>query len=278
MIKEISDNSLMEAFYQMIPYYKYFMGEDAGITISNTEEYLYVQGTDKLKINFKAGDRIPPNCAADVCLKKKEVLDIIIPKEVFGFPVRTIAIPVFNDFGEIEGTMVVSASIDKINRLTELTGSVSEALTVINQNVKEMQNGFLQINKENEKIAVSLEQTKEDYKKTDDIFSFVNGVIRQTNFLGLNASIEAARAGQAGQGFAVVASKITSLSNSTKKSLIEIDEVLGTIQSSIADILERVQSSNELLDQQIKGVDSIESAIETINKNVKLLDEMAKKL
>ncbi len=278
MIKEISDNSLMEAFYQMIPYYKYFMGEDAGITISNTEEYLYVQGTDKLKINFKAGDRIPPNCAADVCLKKKEVLDIIIPKEVFGFPVRTIAIPVFNDFGEIEGTMVVSASIDKINRLAELTGSVSEALTVINQNVKEMQNGFLQINKENEKIAVSLEQTKEDYKKTDDIFSFVNGVIRQTNFLGLNASIEAARAGQAGQGFAVVASKITSLSNSTKKSLIEIDEVLGTIQSSIADILERVQSSNELLDQQIKGVDSIESAIETINKNVKLLDEMAKKL
>lgn len=278
MIREISDNSLMEAFYQMIPYFKYFMGEDASITMSNTEEYLYIQNTDKLKINSKVGDRIPPNCAADVCLKKKEVLDIIIPKEVFGFPVRTIAIPVFDDFGEIAGTMVVSASIDKINRLTELTGSVSEALTVINQNVKEMQDGFVQINKENEKIAVSLEQTKEDYKKTDDIFSFVNGVIRQTNFLGLNASIEAARAGQAGQGFAVVASKITSLSNSTKKSLIEIDEVLGTIQSSIADILDRVQSSNELLEQQIKGVDSIESAIETINKNVKLLDEMAKKL
>lgn len=278
MIKEIAENSLMSAFYQMIPYFKYFMGEDAGITMSNTEEYLFVQNTDKLKINFRAGDKLPPNCAADVCLKKKEVIDVIIPKEVFGFPVRTIAIPVFDEMGEIAGTMVVSASIDKINRLTELTGSVSEALTAINQKTKEMQEGFVQINKENEKIAVSLEQTKEDYKRTDDIFGFVNSVIRQTNFLGLNASIEAARAGQAGQGFAVVASKITSLSNSTKKSLIEIDEVLGTIQTSIADILARVQSSNELLEQQIKGVDSIETAIETINENVKMLDEMAKKL
>ena len=278
MIKEISENSLMSAFYQMIPYFKYFMGEDTGITMSNTEEYIFIQNTDKLKINFKKGDKIPPNCAADVCLRKKAVLDIVIPKEVFGFSVRTIAIPVFDEQGEIVGTMVVSASVDKIKRLSELSGSVAEALTVISHNGKEMSDGFSQINQENEGIAVALEQTKKDYKRTDDILRFVNGVIRQTNLLGLNASIEAARAGQAGRGFSVVATKITSLSNSTKKSLIEIDEVLGAVQASIADILAKVQSSNELLEQRIEGVGSIESAIETINENVKLLDEMAKKL
>ncbi len=279
MIKDISENRLMRAFYEMIPYFKHFLGEEVGITIANTEEYLYIKNTDELKVNLKVGDKFPPNCAADVCIRKKEVVDIIVPKEVFGFPVRTIAIPVFDEEnGEIAGAMVVSVSVDKISRLTEQTNSAIDALTVISQKVKDMSEGFVRINEENEKIAVSLEQTKEDYKKTDDIFSFVNGVMRQTNLLGLNASIEAARAGQAGVGFAVVASKITSLSNSTKKSLVEIDAVLGAIQASITDILERVQSSNELLDAQIKGVSSIEEAIGIINENVRVMNELAKKL
>lgn len=279
MIKDISENRLMTAFYEMIPYFKYFLGEEVGITMANTEEYLYIKNTDELKVNMNVGDKFPPNCAADVCIKKKEVIDIIVPKEVFGFPVRTIAIPVFEEDGkEIAGAMVVSVSVDKINRLTQQTDSAMDALAVISQKVKDMSESFVRINEENEKIALALEQTKEDYKKTDDIFSFVNGVMRQTNLLGLNASIEAARAGQAGVGFAVVASKITSLSNSTKKSLVEIDEVLGSIQASISDILERVQSSNELLDTQIKGVGSIEEAIGIINDNVKIMNELVKKL
>lgn len=279
MIRDISENSLMRAFHEMIPYFKYFLGEEVGITMSNTEEYLYIKNTDELKVNMNVGDKFPPNCAADVCIRRKKVIDIIVPKEVFGFPVRTIAIPVFSADGrEVEGTMVVSVSVDKISRLTNLTDALLEALTVINQKVRDMADGFVRINEENEKIAESLEQTKEDYKKTDEIFGFVNGVMRQTNLLGLNASIEAARAGQAGVGFAVVASKITSLSNSTKTSLVEIDEVLGSIQSSLANILERVQSSNELLDTQIQGVTSIEDAIGTINENVQMLNELAKKL
>lgn len=279
MIKDISENRQMQAFYEMIPYFKYFLGEEVGITMANTEEYLYIKNTDELKVNLNVGDKFPPNCAADVCIKKKEVIDIIVPKEVFGFPVRTIAIPVFDEVnGEIAGAMVVSVSVDKISRLTAQTDAAMDALKVISQKVKDMSEGFTRINEENEKIAVALEQTKEDYKKTDDIFGFVNGVMRQTNLLGLNASIEAARAGQAGVGFAVVASKITSLSNSTKKSLVEIDEVLGAIQTSITDILQRVQSSNELLDTQIKGVGSIEEAISIINENVKAMNELAKKL
>lgn len=279
MISDISENSLMRSFYEMIPYFKYFLGEEVGITMSNTERYLYIQNTDELKVNMNVGDKFPPNCAADVCIRQKKVIDIIVPKEVFGFPVRTIAIPVFAENGkDVEGTMVVSVSVDKISRLTNLTNSLLEAVTVITRKVKDMSDGFEQINEENEKIAVALEQTKEDYKKTDEIFGFVNGVMRQTNLLGLNASIEAARAGQAGVGFAVVASKITSLSNSTKTSLVQINDVLGSIQSSLTNILDRVQASNELLDVQIKGVTSIEDAIGTINENVQLLNALAKKL
>lgn len=277
MITKITDNSVMEAFYNMIPFFKYFIGEEVGFTMSNTENFLLVKNTDELRINFKAGDKIPKGSAADVCLARKEVINIVVPKEVFGFPVKTIAVPVFED-NEIAGTMVMSFSVDKMEKLTALSNSVSEALTAINENIKEMTTIFHQINETNENIEQSIESTKVSYKKTDDIFNFVSNVTKKTNLLGLNASIEAARAGESGLGFAVVANQITSLSDSTKQSLSQINSVLSTIQTSITDIYDRFQSSNTLLENQIKGLHSIELSIDTITNNVNVLNQIAKEL
>lgn len=277
MITRITDNSTMEAFYNMIPFFKYFIGEEVGFTMSNTEYFLLVKNTDELKINFKAGDKIPKGSAADVCLNKKEIINIVVPKEVFGFPVKTIAVPVFEN-NEIAGTMVMSFSVDKMEKLTSLSNAVSEALTAISENIKEMATAFHQINETNENIEQSIESTKDSYKKTDDIFNFVSNVTKKTNLLGLNASIEAARAGESGLGFAVVANQITSLSDSTKQSLSEINGVLSTIQTSITDIYDRFQSSNALLENQLKGLHSIELSIETITDNVHALNQLAKQL
>ena len=277
MITKITDNSVMEAFYNMIPFFKYFIGEEVGFTMSNTENFLLVKNTDELRINFKAGDKIPKGSAADVCLARKEVINIVVPKEVFGFPVKTIAVPVFED-NEIAGTMVMSFSVDKMEKLTALSNSVSEALTAINDNIKEMTTIFHQINETNENIEQSIENTKVSYKKTDDIFNFVSNVTKKTNLLGLNASIEAARAGESGLGFAVVANQITSLSDSTKQSLSQINSVLSTIQTSITDIYDRFQSSNTLLENQIKGLHSIQLSIDTITNNVNALNQIAQEL
>lgn len=277
MITRITDNSTMEAFYNMIPFFKYFIGEEVGFTMSNTEYFLLVKNTDELKINFKAGDKIPKGSAADVCLNRKEIINIVVPKEVFGFPVKTIAVPVFEN-NEIAGTMVMSFSVDKMEKLTSLSNAVSEALTAISENIKEMATAFHQINETNENIEQSIESTKDSYKKTDDIFNFVSNVTKKTNLLGLNASIEAARAGESGLGFAVVANQITSLSDSTKQSLSEINGVLSTIQTSITDIYDRFQSSNALLENQLKGLHSIELSIETITDNVHALNQLAKQL
>lgn len=126
MITQIRDNEIMQSFYNMIPYFKYIVGEDVGFTMSNTQNFLLVKNTDKLKINFSAGDAIPKGSAADICLQKKELIDVIIPEKVFGFPVRTIGIPVFED-GQIAGTMVISFSAERflqITRLSELLFSV----------------------------------------------------------------------------------------------------------------------------------------------------------
>ncbi len=70
-----------------------------------------------------------------------------------------------------------------------------------------------------------------DAEKIGEIVGLINSIAEQTNLLALNATIEAARAGEAGRGFAVVASEIKALANQTSKATIDINERIGAIQS-----------------------------------------------
>lgn len=70
-----------------------------------------------------------------------------------------------------------------------------------------------------------------DAEKIGEIVGLINSIAEQTNLLALNATIEAARAGEAGRGFAVVASEIKALANQTSAATIAINERVGAIQS-----------------------------------------------
>ncbi|WP_175412938.1 hypothetical protein [Clostridium sp. AWRP] len=130
MINEIHENKLMESFYNMMPYFKYYFGTELLFTISNTKKFLLVQDGENLATRFKSGDEIPKNCDADVCLRKKEVIHITVPKEVFGIPIETIAIPVFVN-NNIEGTIVVGMSTDKTKPICQLILKMSQKVLII---------------------------------------------------------------------------------------------------------------------------------------------------
>jgi len=280
MINNISDNKLMDSFHTFMPYFKYFLGEELGFTISNTERFLLVENSENLKINYKAGDLIPKNSAADECLKKKEIIHIMIPQSVFGFPVETIGIPVFVD-NKIEGTMIVSMSVDKTvtrEKVLNLAAALSQALNQMTDNVVEMSNTFQEINETNSGIEKFIEETKENSNKTDEVLSFIQNIAKQTNLLGLNAAIESARAGEYGKGFGVVSSEIRNLSNSTKESTEQINQILNNIRNSINKIYEKFQKSNELLCMETSALQEVTATIEELSSTATLLDEFSNEI
>lgn len=280
MINEISENKLMESFYNMMPYFKYYFGTDLGFSIANTEKFLLIKNTEKLKSNMKSGDRIPKGSAADACLKKKDVVHIIVPKEVFGIPVETIGIPVFVD-GNVEGAIVVTMSTDKAEKkenISNMANTLSTALSEMSSNAVEMSANFQQISETNSSIENFIKETKENSKKTDEVLSFIQSIAKQTNLLGLNAAIESSRAGEYGKGFGVVSTEIRKLSNSTKESINEISETLNSIRNSINEIYEKFERSNNLLENQTAGLEEISATIEELNSTAAILNEFASKM
>lgn len=284
MINDIHENEVMESFYNMIPYFEHFMGCELGFTISNTERFLYASYNDSFKSETKsqkampkAGDCIPPNSAADVCLKKKEKIYVDVPEAVFGIPVRTAAMPVLVN-GKVEGTIVMAISKKRQRAAIDLANALSDSLNMLSNATSGMTEGFEEISGTNLGIEQYITEFNVKSKRTDEIIEFVKEIASKTNLLGLNAAIEAARVGEAGRGFGIVASEVRNLSTFTKQSAEDIKDVLDNIKSSITEIGKKLNSSNELLERQLSEVEEISQAIQKLNSVAQNLKEASQNL
>jgi methyl-accepting chemotaxis protein len=89
----------------------------------------------------------------------------------------------------------------------------------------------------------------ESAKRIDDVVSLIRAIAEQTNLLALNATIEAARAGEAGRGFAVVASEVKALATQTAKATEDISSQITTVQGSTQDTVEKMKLIGSVMEE-----------------------------
>lgn len=277
MINNIDDNELIQSFYNLIPHFKHYFEDELAFTISNTEKFLLVQESENIKMSSKTGDTIPVGSAAYECLKQKKPISIIVPKEVFGTPLKAMAVPVYEN-NMIAGTIVINKSLERRTKISNLSRNISDALSQISETTAEMASGIQNISETNFNIQNFVEKTNEEAKQTDDVLKFIDNIAKQTNLLGLNAAIESARAGEYGKGFGVVSNEIRKLSQSSSQSIKQINDILRNIQNSINEISQKFNDSNNVLDKQTASIEEVSSTIQELNSNAIILKDIVSKM
>lgn len=110
--------------------------------------------------------------------------------------------------------------------------------------VADMVDALKRINETIESVVEVVDKLGSDSKKVAESLSIITDIADQTNLLALNAAIEAARAGEQGRGFAVVADEVKALSKRTKDAAIDVTHTIGTFNQRVDEMIKRATDSN----------------------------------
>ena len=130
------------------------------------------------------------------------------------------------------------------------------------------------LSEEVQRSAQVIETLKNDASSIDDVVNVIRGIAEQTNLLALNAAIEAARAGEQGRGFAVVADEVRALASRTQSSTEEIQDMIGALQTSADQAFTIMQQGKHRAEAAVEHSNQAKDSLANINSSITLMADM----
>lgn len=161
-------------------------------------------------------------------------------------------------------TEVSNNVLSSTQNLDQVTTAANQGQATVNQAVEQMNNLWQRVD-DSTGVISSLKSDSENIGKILDV---IKGIAEQTNLLALNAAIEAARAGEQGKGFAVVASEVRILAARTQESTLHIEDMIAQLQARTHEVVSTMSSSRELADVSVKQITDAGSALSNISQAI----------
>ncbi|MGR5237409.1 methyl-accepting chemotaxis protein [Vibrio alfacsensis] len=185
-----------------------------------------------------------------------------------------------NDVNQIATAIhEMSATAAEVASHAELTASASQnsaAACVAGQNViQKNREAIVELAEQVSDAANVISELEANTQSINQILSTIQGIAEQTNLLALNAAIEAARAGEQGRGFAVVADEVRVLSQRTHGSTEEIRTMIETLQNNTKLAVNSMQTSTNLADTSVEYAQQAHDSLSSITDAITEINDMA---
>ncbi len=216
----------------------------------------------------------------------KQVVDLALPLSEMASTVSTTAEETNNTtMVQQQGAQNAKAAVESLNvsvhsvadnaaqaasAATETSQVSSQGADVVEQTVSTIH----QLANTVEKSSDVIDQLDNDANQVGVILDVIRGIAEQTNLLALNAAIEAARAGEQGRGFAVVADEVRTLASRTQDSTVEIQTTIEKLQTAAKEAVNAMSSGKSLADNSVEQVSAAGQSLEAITSSVAQINAM----
>lgn len=246
--------------------------------VTDREKFVWAKNHSQIPLGISEGSMLTKNDPVMYTMNDNKTIITIVPKEVYGVPFKALSTPIKSKNGNVIGALALALGLERQNEIAEISQTLSSALSQLSQAINQVTIGVQNIANYSKESLINITETTNEVKNTDDVITFIRGVTGQTNLLGLNAAIEAARVGEQGRGFSVVADEIRKLSMSSAESIKKIETTIKNIQQRVAGVSKGINKENNILQDQAAALEEINASIEELNATATLLAEIAKKM
>lgn len=170
---------------------------------------------------------------------------------------------------------LANAMADRASDMERLAKQAAEVSKRITSAMDTLQTTSTELAASGQHLSAAASQTEQSLGEVEEVLGFLRQVANKTRMIGLNAAIEAARVGEQGQGFAVVATEVRKLAQTSNESAENISASLQQTLDSVKDILEGVVSSSQVAEAQAVATTEVHLALQQLAEVVQELSAVA---
>ncbi|MNO55204.1 putative sensory transducer protein YfmS [compost metagenome] len=258
--------SIIDALVLAAPYFKKIHSQDIMIGITDREIFQYYSPSNVIDLGLVKGSPIPPEDPTLSNGLKGEISLNRIPPEVYGSPVISTCVPIYGTDNEVVGVFAIAYTLENENKLEVFTDEINGISSHLMDMVQSVAAQSEELSATSQQILDNTRRAVTESQEVNKVTGFIREISEQTNLLGLNAAIEAARVGEQGAGFGVVAKEVRKLSVNTKEATHHIEKSLSDVQKSIKQMELEIEAISASSHAQAELVTEFSGVIERLNK------------
>lgn len=268
------------AFDSFAPIMVDMFPEGGILYVTNRTQVLKIQkSTNYAHIKVDEGDPIGNLAVTQEAIDTGRTVTNQVPPEVFGVPALFVVTPLFDDQkANVVGTFGLALPKAVAQQLQDMSENLGKGLSEVSAAMEEMTASASEVSHQQELLNHEIDNVNNLAGEIRQVLAFIKEIAEETKMLGLNAAIEAARAGDAGRGFGVVAEEIRKLSEQSKQTVVEIRDLITRIEDSIEETLKASAATLNTTEQQAAATEEVNASIEEMSSLAEELDQVAAQL